>query len=93
MESLALIIGIIVLLAVAGLLNPLRKTAAIVATGVDTLANVSDRKLTELDVTSELDHAKTMNKLKIKAEALGEVSTARDVRKLLKSKYHDSEED
>lgn len=93
MESLLLIVGIIVLLAVAGLLNPLRKASAIVATGIDTAANVSDRKLTELDVQSELDHAKVMNKMYTKAEALGEINTATDVRRLLKSKYHVTDED
>jgi hypothetical protein len=93
MESLFMIIGVIVLLAVAGLLNPLRKASGVIAAGVDTMANVSDRKLTELDVQSELDHAKVITKMYVKAEALGDVKTSKDVRLLLKSKYHNTDED
>lgn len=93
MESLLLIIGVILLLAVANLLNPLRKAAGVIGAGVDTMSNVTDRKLVEIDLQSELDHAKFNTKIYAKAEALGEIKPASEVRKLLKSKYHITDED
>lgn len=86
------IIGLIAFLAVAGLLQPLRKASGVIASAVDTGANVSDRKLAEWDAQSALDHAKVVTKMYAKAEAIGEVKTTADVQKLLKSKYHTEED-
>lgn len=93
MESLTLIVGIILLLAVTGLLKPIRNLTTSLGNDVDTLNEVKGRLVKEWDVDSAISHAKKMNKTYAKAEDLGEVRTYEDVMAKLKAKHNKVEED
>ena len=86
MESLTLIIGIILLLAVTGLLKPIRNLTTSLGNDVDTLNEVKGRLVKEWDADSALSHAKKMNKTMTKAQDLGEIHTYEDVMRILKGK-------
>ena len=91
--SLPTIIGIIILLAVSGLLKPLRNLTTNLGNDVDTINEVKSRMVKEWDADSAIQHAKKMNKVYAKAEDLGTVRTYEDVMAKLKAKHNKVEED
>ena len=91
--SLSTIIGIIILLAVSGLLKPLRTLFSSFGSDIEVINEVKARLVKEWDADSAIQHAKKMNQVYTKAEDLGVVRTYEDVMKTLKAKHNKVEED
>ena len=91
--SLSTIIGIIILLAVFGLLKPLRTLFSSLGGDIEVINEVKTRMIKEWDADSAIQHSKKMNKVYAKAEDLGTVRTYEDVMKALKAKHNKVEED
>ena len=91
-SSLSTIIGIIILLAVSGLLKPLRTLFSSLGGDIEVINEVKGRLIKEWDVDSAISHSKKMNKTMAKAKDLGEVYTYGDVMKTLKAKHNKLED-
>ena len=89
--SLPTIIGIIILLAALGLLNPIRRLFTGLGAHVDVFNDVTDRKVKKWDVDSQLNHAKVMNKTMVKAREMEEVHTYEDVMAVLRAKRREED--
>ena len=90
--SLSTIIGIIILLAVSGLLKPLRTLFSSLGGDIEVINEVKGRMVKEWDTDSAIQHAKKMNKVYAKVEDLGTIKTYEDVMKALKAKHNKLED-
>ncbi len=91
-SSLSTILGIIILLAVTGLLKPLRTLFSSLGDDIEVVNKVKGRLVEEWDVDSANQHGKKMNKAMKKAKDLGEVYTYEDVMAVLKAKHNKLED-
>jgi hypothetical protein len=92
-EGMSFYIGIILLLAITGLLKPIRNLTTSLGSDVDTINDVKARYVREWDIDSAVNHAKKMSKAVEKVEAIGTIHTYSQVMSMLKAQRATMDDD
>lgn len=87
------IIGVLIFMAITGLLKPIRNLFTSLGGDVETVNEVKGRMVKEWDADSAINHAKKMNKTFEKASELGTIKTYDEVMELLRAKNSHKIED